>query len=128
MLFAVALRIRLGTSVLFTMHNNHIDYANLTLHFVCIFCCCKIKIIINCFLRILFFLRAERGLKRVYAVPEYDNIPSKVTRKEKVRFLIDYKDPIRPVTIHFSAYLITHCIMQMPSRALLHVLLCDTVM
>ena len=39
--------------------------------------------------------RTARNLKRIFDVPEYEKIPNKNLKPEKVRFLIDYKDPIK---------------------------------
>jgi hypothetical protein len=44
--------------------------------------------------------REERGIKRVTAVPPEDIIPDKnADRPKKVRFLIDYKDPVSADTV-----------------------------
>lgn len=44
--------------------------------------------------------REERGIKRVTATPPEDELPDKYAdRPKKVRFLIDYKDPVTAATV-----------------------------
>lgn len=60
--------------------------------------------------------REERGIKRVTDVPPEDVIPDKYAdRPKKVRFLIDYKDPISAATVVARLTVLTIKVTGLPS-------------